>query len=187
VGGNLPVDSAIFLEACPATHQYLLTVLSIWWAFGQLIGALVAWPLIANYSCPTTATSCPKSENMGWRYFIFTMGGLMLFLWAIRFFVFKLHESPKFLMGRGRDEEAVENVHRIAAYNGKTSDLTVEDLQKAAYAAGEGKDGKQFDTSGKAAVLRTVERFSLDHVKALFATPRLAYSSTLIIILWGMS
>ncbi|CAG8747976.1 15492_t:CDS:2, partial [Acaulospora colombiana] len=97
-----------------------------------------------------------------------------------------LHESPKFLMGRGRDEEAVENVHRIAAYNGKTSDLTVADLQKAGNAVGEGQGGKKLDTSGKAAVLRTVEKFSLDHVKALFATPRLAYSSTLIIILWAL-
>jgi hypothetical protein len=60
VGGNLPVDSAIFLgmsavttsqsgfcsygnmpEFIPASHQYLLTVLSIWWAMGQLLGSLV--------------------------------------------------------------------------------------------------------------------------------------------------
>ncbi|KAG8892389.1 hypothetical protein FRB99_002738, partial [Tulasnella sp. 403] len=33
VGGNLPVDSAIFLEFLPAKNQYLLTVLSVWWAF----------------------------------------------------------------------------------------------------------------------------------------------------------
>lgn len=32
VGGNLPVDSAIFIEYLPGSHQYLLTVLSIWWA-----------------------------------------------------------------------------------------------------------------------------------------------------------
>jgi MFS family permease len=29
VGGNLPVDSALFLEFLPGTHQYLLTILSI--------------------------------------------------------------------------------------------------------------------------------------------------------------
>ena len=28
-------------EFIPASHQYLLTVLSIWWAFGQLLGSLV--------------------------------------------------------------------------------------------------------------------------------------------------
>ena len=37
VGGNLPVDSAIFLEFLPASHQYLLTVLSVDWALAQLL------------------------------------------------------------------------------------------------------------------------------------------------------
>lgn len=30
----------------PASHQYLLTVLSIWWAFGQLLGSLVRGSLV---------------------------------------------------------------------------------------------------------------------------------------------
>jgi hypothetical protein len=45
VGGNLPVDSAIFLEFLPASHQYLLTILSIDWAFAQVVATLVAWPV----------------------------------------------------------------------------------------------------------------------------------------------
>ena len=71
VGGNLPVDSAVFLgtryllptrflytslytnltpiEFVPASHQYLLTVLSIWWAFGQLAGSLVCFDLCLGY------------------------------------------------------------------------------------------------------------------------------------------
>ncbi|ENH67053.1 Putative MFS-type transporter PB1E7.08c [Fusarium oxysporum f. sp. cubense race 1] len=51
VGGNLPVDSAIFLEFLPASHQYLLTILSIDWAIAQVIGTLIAWPLLGNYTC----------------------------------------------------------------------------------------------------------------------------------------
>ena len=43
---------------------------------------------------------------MGWRYLLFALGGMTLFLWAVRFFVFPLEESPRFLVGRGRDEEA---------------------------------------------------------------------------------
>lgn len=30
------------IEFIPASHQYLLTVLSIWWAIGQLAGSLVS-------------------------------------------------------------------------------------------------------------------------------------------------
>lgn len=42
-GGNQPVDSAIFLEFIPATHQYLLTMQSAFWSLGQAIAALIAW------------------------------------------------------------------------------------------------------------------------------------------------
>ncbi|KAJ6615120.1 major facilitator superfamily domain-containing protein [Mycena sp. CBHHK59/15] len=174
VGGNLPVDSSIFLEFVPASHQYLLTVLSIWWAFGQLLGSLVAWPLIGNFSCEPP--SCARASNQGWRYFLFAMGGLMLFLWAFRFFVFTLYESPKYLMGAGRDDEAVQIVHRVEEYNGTTSDLTMEQLRDA----GTGK----LDTSAAAAVQRKLSVFSGNHVKSLFATRKLAYSTSLLIVLF---
>ena len=52
VGGNLPVDSAIFLEFLPATHQYLLTVLSTCWAVVQVFADLIAWGLVATIRVP---------------------------------------------------------------------------------------------------------------------------------------
>ena len=74
---------------------------------------------------------------MGWRYLLFTLGGCTLLLWGLRFFIFTLEESPRFLAGRGQDTEAVAVVQRLAAYNGRTSTLTVEQLTKAAEAARE--------------------------------------------------
>jgi hypothetical protein len=65
VGGNIPVDSAVFLgllilclfnhvrniNACtdfiPASHQYVLTFMSIWWTFGQLFASLVCVSLFS--------------------------------------------------------------------------------------------------------------------------------------------
>ncbi|KAI0299667.1 MFS general substrate transporter [Multifurca ochricompacta] len=195
VGGNLPVDSAVFLEFVPASHQYLLTVLSIWWALGQLIGSLVAWPLIANFSCPTTSppTPCPRSENQGWRYFLYTMGGLMLVLFVLRFFVFHLYESPKYLMGRGRDAEAVEVVHKVARYNGKTSSLTLDmlrsvegllasstnDLEKSSHL-------QAMDTSALGALRRKLRGFGWDHITPLFSTRKLAWSTSLLTVLWAL-
>jgi MFS family permease len=70
MGGNLPVDSAIFLEFLPGSHQYLLTILSIYWSLAQVFATLVAWPLLGNLTCQQTDTSCTKRENMGWRYFM---------------------------------------------------------------------------------------------------------------------
>ncbi|KAH7100322.1 MFS general substrate transporter [Auriculariales sp. MPI-PUGE-AT-0066] len=183
VGGNLPVDSSLFLEFIPGSHQWLLTVLAIWWAFGQLIGSLIAWPLIPNFSCASTADTCERADNMGWRYFLFTMGGLMLILWGVRFFLFPLQESPKFLMGRGRDEKAVEVVHMIAKKNGTRSNLTVEDLRAVDNnSAGTGP----MNTSASAAAKRKIASLNTHHVKALFATRKLAYSTTLLIIIWAL-
>jgi hypothetical protein len=42
VGGNLPVDGALFLEFLPFASGNLLTMLSVWWPIGNLI---------ARYAC----------------------------------------------------------------------------------------------------------------------------------------
>jgi len=39
-----------------------------------------------------------------------------------------LLESPRYLVGKGQNEEAVMIIHRLAKINGKTSALTVEQL-----------------------------------------------------------
>ena len=188
-------------EFIPASHQYLLTVLSIWWAFGQLLGSLVralrppspranlhpqiAWPLIVHFSCAgTTPATCPRSENQGWRYFMYAMGGLMLALSFLRFGVFRLHESPKYLMGRGRDAEAVAVVHRVAAYNGVRSSLTLQMLRDVERPAGE---PVRMDTSARGAVVRKLRVLSGEHVRSLFATKKLAWSTSLMILCWGAS
>ena len=60
-----------------------------------------------------------------------------MLMWAIRFIAFTIYESPKYLMGKGKDEEAVKIVHEVARRNGKQSTLTVEEL-KACEAIGGG-------------------------------------------------
>ena len=177
-------------EFVPASHQYLLTILSIWWAFGQLVGSLVAWPLIDNFSCPGDAPGdCPRGENQGWRYFLYAMGGLMLFCFVLRFFVFHLYESPKYLMGRGRDADAVDVIHKIAKYNGRTSSLTLEMLEDAGRKAGgtsaEGTE-RPMATSAWAAFMRQVKKFSGENVYSLFATKKLAWSTSLLIAVWAL-
>lgn len=180
VGGNLPVDSAIFLEFLPASHQYLLTVLSVDWAIAQVVTNLVAWPLLGNLTCQQEAESCTKSENMGWRYFVITMGGLTLLMFAVRFLLFTIFESPKYLMGKGRDEDAVRVIHEVARRNGKATDLTIEDLRACE------PEGYVAQTDATAAVKRRLEKFDLSHVRSLFCTRWIALSTGLIMAIWGL-
>ncbi len=119
----------------------------------------------------------------------------MFAMWVLRFFCFKLYESPKYLMGRGRDEEAVAVMHKVAEYNGKTSSLRLERLQEVDDIAlsspssvdddAEKAASRGFDTSAKAAALRKMQKFDTGHVRSLFATRKLAWSTSLLITLWG--
>lgn len=112
-------------------------------------------------------------------------------LWIIRFFVFKLYESPKYLMGRGRDQDAVTVVHAIAKYNGVQSSLTLGELKDAesvdgtAASAGEGEHVEGNRVGG--IVRQHLSKLDSNHVYPLFATRKLAVSTSLLIILWGES
>ena len=108
----------------------------------------------------------------------------MILLWLIRFFVFTLHESPKYLMGCGKDWEAVDVMHKLAKYNGKTTDLTLERLTSAGISSDSGAKG-DMDTSAWGAIRRHMRKFSGNHVRALFASRQLAYSTSILMVLWG--
>ncbi|KAL1606874.1 hypothetical protein SLS59_002572 [Nothophoma quercina] len=202
VGGNLPVDSAIFLEFLPGSHQYLLTILSIDWALAQVYATLVAWPLLGNLTCQETDSHCTKGENMGWRYFLVVMvsrvhrivdvisltntqGGTALIMFFLRFVCFTIYESPKFLMGKGDDAGAIKVVHEVARRNGKTSSLTLEDLQACNTVALTAQTAAAQRTTATAAVKRNLQKLDASHVKALFATKTLAYSTSLITLVWA--
>ncbi|KAJ7312934.1 MFS general substrate transporter [Mycena albidolilacea] len=201
VGGNLPVDGALFLEFLPGKHQYLLTLLSLWWAIGQVVGSLIAWVFLAKYSCDTTLVGklvlqdgslyqCDNSNNNGWRYTYYTLGSMMVFLGILRIFIFPMDESPKFLLSIGRDQEAVDVIHRIAKKNGANCTLTIQTLRDAAapYAdpnANPEQDITQTKFSTWGLIRNSLDEVSGENIKGLFATPRLAYSSGLIIFIYG--
>ncbi|KAI0291552.1 MFS general substrate transporter [Russula brevipes] len=179
VGGNVPVDAVVLLDFLPSSHQHLLTIVSIWWTLGQLLGSLIAWPLIANFSCAPSGP-CTRSDNMGWRYLVFTLGGLMLLMALLRMLAFPLYESPRYLLGRGHDKEAVAVVRDIARYNGTETSLMVEDLEEAARSA------EQKETAHTWRVLGKSSAWTAKHVRALFATKKMAWTTSLLLWIWGL-
>lgn len=141
IGGSLPVDGMLFLEFLPGKHQYLLTLLSVFWPIGQLVTSLIGWGFIAGWHC-TTHEECPARSsqswmqgNEGWRYLLFTTGAYMFAMFFVRFLVFRIPESPKFYLSKGRDAEAVRAMHEFARMCGKPLPegyLTVAKLRQAA-------------------------------------------------------
>jgi len=118
---------------------------------------------------------------MGWRYLMFAIGGLILLLSLLRIFAFPLRESPRYLIGRGRDADAVAAVHAIARYNGTETSLSLEDLQEA------GKSAESAKGADKWKVLSSSSTWDARHVRSLFVTKKMAWSTSLLILLWGKS
>ena len=116
----------------------------------------------------------------------------MFLLWVLRFFAFNLYESPKYLMGRGRDAKAVEVVRKVAVHNGRTVEdvkVTEKDLKevgKLETSELDDVDAGRMDTSVLGVVKRRVRAvFGGEHLAGLFKTRKLAYSTSLLVMLWG--
>jgi len=133
LGGNIPIDALIALEFLPQNRRFLVALLSLWQPIGVVVASAIAFGTQANYRCapglascatpealrtPAGTTACCRTQdNMGWRYLCIIIGLMTLFIFFLRFFVFKFHESPKFLLSRGKEQEAIDVLHRIAKFN----------------------------------------------------------------------
>jgi MFS family permease len=169
IGGSLPVDGALLLEFLPASSGNKLTLLSAWWPAGQLIAALLAWGF----------------KNHSWRYLCYTLGGITLMCQICRFLLFRLSESPKFLVSKGRQDEAVAIVYAVARLNGKKTWLTSELLEEI---------GGTVDTEvavvekERCAIMKLINgtfgKFPTQNIKSLFSNRRLAINTILLWIIW---
>ncbi|PHH63902.1 hypothetical protein CDD81_5350 [Ophiocordyceps australis] len=140
VGGNIPVDGAIFLEFVPQSRRFLLACLSVFQPLGVVACSSLAFAFIPSHSCTpnfsqhdalpscrnSAAPCCARSNNMGWRYLLFTLGGITLFVFAARFLVFTCRETPKFLIYQGQDQRAIETMRHVSHVNGNHCRLSLQ-------------------------------------------------------------
>ena len=101
--------------------------MAVWWGIGQMIAGLVAWPIMAKYSC-ASESDCTDANNSGWRYTFYTLGSLVFILSLLRVVIIRLKESPKWLLSQNRDAEVIQIIQDIAKTAGKESPLTREQL-----------------------------------------------------------
>jgi hypothetical protein len=111
---------------------------------------------------------------MGWRYLFFSVASITLSVFIIRCFIFPFYESPRFLISKGNDRDAVEIVHKIAAFNRRSCDLTVESMYEQC------KETPRMEE--KALSKRLVSEIS--RLKLLFGSWRMARVTILVWITW---
>lgn len=178
-GGNLVLDSVTFLEFLPQDKKWLLTFLALWWGIGQTVAGGIAWPLIVNFSCDS-ASYCPRSENMGWRYTYITCGGFVLICALMRVFFIKMLESPKYDISHGNDEQVIRSLDTIAASSGRVNPLTLEMLQACGTIENDDSDKTLMEKLNIMNSLRSIKF----HLKGLFATRILGLSTALNFLSW---
>lgn len=101
---------------------------------------------------------------MGWRYEFITLGLLTLLVFFLRFAIFTFHESPKFLLGKGEEAEAIEVLHKIAKFNkAAPPTLTLEMFREVEESSG---DQQAVAYENKQVVKNFFGRFK--HLKGLF-------------------
>jgi hypothetical protein len=135
---------------------------------------MLAWAFIPSNSCDGYV-GCTRADNWGWRYLVLTLGAITFAMFLCRFLLFTLYESPKFLVSRGRQTEAVAAVQGIAHKNKTTTWLTEEILNEIGGYPEEAKEKQSLSTTE--IIKRSLERFSVQQIKPLFRTKRLAVSS----------
>ena len=141
LGGNIPIDATIALEFLPQNRRSLVSLLSIWQPVGVVVASAIAYGTAAKYRCDVTLPACSAvsdgeaccsvSSNMGWRYEVIILGSMTLAIFFARYIVFSFYESPKFLLSKGREQEAIDVLHKIAKFNkAPLPRLTVENFRE---------------------------------------------------------
>lgn len=105
---------------------------------------------------------------MGWRYQYILIGGVSLLAALIRIFAMKMEESPRWLVAAGKFEEAAIVLKKMSRVNSVTLDISPDHFQPLSSA-----DGTNPQLTG-----------GFGPIKGLFASKKLAISTSGIIILW---
>ncbi|KIM95258.1 hypothetical protein OIDMADRAFT_206366 [Oidiodendron maius Zn] len=182
-GGNLVMDTTVFIEYLPSKKQWVLTWLAAWWGLGQAIAGFIAWGFLspAKWNCPdpfnkqgVRISVCEDASNKGWRYVMYTSGALVFLMSIARITVIRLKETPKYLLGEGKDAKIVEDFHSMAAKYNRPCSITVEMLESCGTVRS--AHGKSKFSVGELTV----------HFRGLFATKTIGFSTILIWISWTL-
>ncbi|EPE09381.1 membrane transporter [Ophiostoma piceae UAMH 11346] len=182
-GGNLVLDTTVFLEYLPSSKQWALTLLAAWWGLGQAVAGFIAWGFMSpGYLNCSDAATCTRSNNMGWRYVMFTSGALVFVMSILRLTVIRLKETPKYLLGQGEDAELVETLQNLAVRYNRPCTLTLERLE----ACGTVLSARNGSSSG----VKNFKNISFGetwvHLRGLFSTRLVATSTLLIWLSWTL-
>jgi hypothetical protein len=176
-----------------------LTLMAAWWGtytpfchgltsliyvcvgIGQLIAGFFAWAFLPNFSCADPslvpdAPACTKANNQGWRYVWYASGALVFVMSILRITIIRLKETPKFLVGEGRDAECIETLQFIANKYNRPCSISIEAMEACGTVETRASQGKSKWGLGGV----------WSHVQGLYSTKRIGISTSLIWLSWTL-
>ena len=112
-----------------------------------------------------------------------TLGAVTMLIFFLRFVIFTFHESPKFLLSKGHDEQAIEVIYAVAKVNNRPvpaltyedfQTLDAEEVQRISGPTAVGTDGEAGHVRAKDVVVVRFEP-TFAHVKGLFKSNAYVY------------
>ncbi|KAG8810206.1 hypothetical protein FRC17_003056, partial [Serendipita sp. 399] len=172
VGGSMPTDGTFALETLPKRKRHLLTSLSIFFSFGSVIAAVTALFVIPGNSCqdahvPSAPPCDIHKDNNGWRYLFFLLTVITVAMSLTRILFTNLHESPRFLVHKGRKDDAVIVLTKISKANGHELQVTIADVNDDNEEAG----GEVVSPAERRSISRYDERVDGEEGSSLLRSP----------------
>jgi TRAP-type C4-dicarboxylate transport system permease small subunit len=171
----------------PPKRRYLVSLMSMWQPIGVVVASAIAYGTAAKYRCETTLPACTGggepccsvSSNMGWRYMVIVIGSMTLFIFFARYLVFRFHESPKFLVSKGREQDAIDVLHKIAKFNGASPPtLTLEDFRAIDREMGVTPTEQTGSSDAKGVIVRAIREVSF--LRGLFLNKLACFTFVLL-------
>ena len=149
----------------------------MWQPVGVVVASAIAYGTAARYRCAVNLPACSAvgdgeacctiSSNMGWRYEVIVIGCMTFVIFFARFLVFTFHESPKFLLSKGREQDTIDVLHKIAKFNSAPAPLlTVEDFRQIDQAMGIDCTEEATTTDAKGIIMKMVK--NLGFLRGIF-------------------
>lgn len=123
-----------------------------------------------------------------------SLGAIAIGFALIRIFLFQIPESPRYLLSKGRDAEAVESVNYVARYNGKPETLTLDMLKAIDEAhsgavitvnqAGDVTAEKPKGLSYTQIIKENFKDYSSHSYRKLFSNMKMAQHSSVTFLIW---
>lgn len=111
---------------------------------------------------------------MGWRYLFYTSGALVFLMSIARVLVIRFHETPKYLLCQGKDEQVVQTFQLLSEKYNRPCNITVEQLA----ACGQVSTTHARRNSSVSELLV--------HIRGLFSTKWLGVSTGLVWFSWAL-